>query len=101
MKLRGSEKNKFYNLITIIVTVFLMIACFITFLIDIDNNKGIIPLIFFLLMIYSILTFLYYILYSYDLTRNYKKKISFKVSYLFFFFINLAFFFISFLSLWN
>lgn len=101
MKLRGSEKNKFINLISIIIVVFLMIACFITFLIDIDNNKGVIPMIFFLIMIYSISTFLYYILYSYDLTRNYKKKINFKVSYLIFFFVSLVLFFISYLSLWN
>ena len=100
MKLRGSEKNKFINLVSIIVSVFLIMACFVTFLIDIDNNKGIIPIIFFLIMIYSILTFLYYLLYSYDLTRNYKKKINFKISYLFLFIINLALFFISFLSLW-
>lgn len=101
MKLIGSEKNKFYNLVSIIVVVFLMLACFITFIIDIDNNKGIIPIIFFLLMIYSILTFLYYILYSYDLTRNYKKRINFKISYLFLFSVSLILFFISFLSLWN
>ena len=101
MKLRGSEKNKFINLISIIIVVFLMIACFITFLIDIDNNKGVIPMIFFLIMIYSVSTFLYYILYSYVLTRNYKKKINFKVSYLIFFFVSLVLFFISYLSLWN
>ena len=101
MKLKGNEKNKFYNLVSIIITVFLMIACFVTFLIDLENNKGIIPVIFFLLMIYSILTFLYYLLFSYDLTRNYVRRVNFKISYLILFFISLFLFFVSYLTLWN
>ena len=82
MKLRGSEKNKFYNLVAIIVIVFLCLSCFITFLIDTSNNKGILPVIFFLLMIYSLLTFLYYLMHSYTLTKNHKKKINFKIIYI-------------------
>ncbi len=101
MKLKGNEKNKFYNLVSIIITVFLMIACFVTFLIDLENNKGIIPVIFFLLMIYSILTFLYYLLFSYDLTRNYVRRVNLKISYLILFFISLFLFFVSYLTLWN
>ncbi len=101
MKLKGNEKNKFYSLVSIIITVFIMIACFVTFLIDLENNKGIIPVIFFLLMIYSILTFLYYLLFSYDLTRNYVRRVNFKISYLILFFISLFLFFVSYLTLWN
>ena len=76
MKLRGSEKNKFYNLVAIIAITFLTFSCFVTFLIDTTNNKGILPVIFFLLMIYSLLAFLYYLFHSYALTKNYTRKMS-------------------------
>lgn len=101
MKLRGSEKNKFNNLVAIIVIVFLTLSCFITFLIDINNNKGILPVIFFLLMMYSLITFLYYLFHSYNITRNYTKKINFKFVYIIFFIINLFLFLLSYITLWS
>ena len=101
MKLRGSEKNKFLNLVVIIVLVFLLVSCFITFLLDVNINKGIIPIVFFLLMVYSISTFLYYLLHSYNLSRNNTRRINFKFSYIVFFFVNLVLFIISFLTLWT
>ena len=101
MKLRGSEKNKFYNLVAIIAITFLIFSCFVTFLIDTTNNKGILPVIFFLLMIYSLLAFLYYLFHSYALTKNYKRKINFKFIYIIFFLINLFLFLISFITLWT
>lgn len=100
MKLRGSEKNKFLNLILIMVMIFLLLACFITFLIDVDKNKGIIPIIFFLLMIYSLVTFVFYLFHSHSLSNNFSRKINFKISYIIFFIVNLFLFYISYITLW-
>lgn len=101
MKLRGSEKNKFLNLILIMVMIFLLLACFITFLIDVDKNKGIIPIIFFLLMIYSLVTFVFYLFHSHSLRNNFSHKINFKISYIIFFIVNLFLFYISYITLWT
>lgn len=101
MKLRGREKNKFVNLVLISIITFILLACFITLIIDISNNKGILPVIFFLLMLYSLLLFIYNLLYGHSYNEYNVKTPKIKVSYILFFIVNLILFILSFLVLWN
>lgn len=101
MKLRGRDKNKLINLTLISIIVFILFACFITLILDISNNKGILPLIFLLLMLYSFLMFIYNLLYSYHYNKANVKTAQFKISYILFFIINLVLFILSFVTLWN
>ena len=100
MKLRGSEKNKFIFLIFILLIIFILFACFLTLIININYNKGIIPIIYFLLMIYSIIIFLYYLFYTYPTNDFQKRKVTLKIPYLIFFIINLFLFVLSSVILW-
>ena len=100
MKLRGKEKNRYVNYMLIVIFTFILFACFITLIIDIANNKGILPVIFFLLMIYSILMFFYYFFNFVDY-NDYGRKVSrVKISYLLFFIVNTALLALSVISLW-
>ena len=101
MKLRGKEKNKAINLVLISIIILILFACFVTLILDIAINKSIIPVIFFLLMVYSILMFIYYLFFSYRYNNVNLKTTQFKVSYILFFFINLVLFVLSFIVLWN
>lgn len=98
MKLRGREKNKFIVLVSISIIVFILFACFITLVIDIDNNKGIIPIIFFILLIYSIFMFVYNLFNS----NKYDHSVSIRsgILYLLFFIINIVLFSLSVIALW-
>lgn len=98
MKLRGREKNKFIVLVSISIIVFVLFACFITLVIDIDNNKGIIPIIFFILLIYSIFMFVYNLFNNnkYDHSASIRSGIL----YLLFFIINIVLFSLSVIALW-
>ena len=98
MKLRGREKNKFIILVSISIIAFILFACFITLVIDIDNNKGIIPIIFFILLIYSIFMFIYNLFNS--TKYNHSLSISRNILYLLFFIINIVLFFLSVIALW-
>ena len=100
MKLRGKEKNKFINIVLISIFTFLLFACLITLVIDIANNKGILPVIFFILMIYSILLFFYFLFHTTNYYEYGKKTLNIKVSYFFFFLINLFLFILSVITLW-
>ena len=100
MKLRGKEKNKFINIVLISILTFLLFACLITLVIDIANNKGILPVIFFILMIYSILLFFYFLFHTTNYYEYGKKKLNIKFSYLIFFLINLFLFILSVITLW-
>lgn len=100
MKLRGREKNRFVNYMLIIIFTFILFACFITLVIDIANNKGILPVIFFILMIYSILMFIYHFFDS-EHYNDYGYKVSrVKISYLLFFFVNAGLLILSIIALW-
>lgn len=100
MKLRGKERNKFIHTVLVAITTFILLSCFITLIIDIANNKGILPIIFFTLMIYSLIVFLYYLFYGYHYVGVVVKTSQFKLSYLLFFVVNLFLFFLSVVSLW-
>ena len=100
MKLRGREKNKVIIISIISIIVFVLFACFITLIINISFNKGIIPAIFFLLMIYSLLMFLYNLLYNYQYNKINIKTTQIKISYILFFIINLLLFLLSYISIW-
>ena len=100
MKLRGREKNKLIVLTFISVLVFILFACFITLIINISVNKGILPVIFFLLMIYSLLMFIYNLLYNYQYNKINVKTTQVKISYILFFIINLVLFILSSISIW-
>ena len=100
MKLRGKEKNRFINIVLISILTFLLFACLITLVIDIANNKGIIPAIFFILMIYSLSSFFYYLFHTSNYYEYGKKTINIKISYIFFFLINLFLFTLSVIALW-
>lgn len=100
MKLRGREKNKFINIVLISILTFILFSCFLTLILDIGKNKSILPLIFFILMIYSILMFLYFLFYGIKYEEGKFNFSNFKVSYLLFFIINLIMFSISYIALW-
>lgn len=81
--------------------MFVLLAFFITFLININENKGVMPAIFLLLAGYSVITFSYYILYtpvSYD---KWQKNNNFRVGYLIFFLINIFMYALSYIVLWR
>ena len=100
MKLRGREKNRFINYMLIIMFTFILFACFITLVIDIANNKGILPVIFFILMIYSLLMFLYFF-FGTEHYNDFGYKVSrVKISYLLFFFVNAGLLILSIIALW-
>lgn len=100
MKLRGKEKNKFINYTLIIILTFILFACFITLVIDISNNKGILPVIFFVLMIYSLLMFSYNFFNPTPKNSSSIKVSRVKFSYLLFFVINLCLLVLSVIALW-
>lgn len=100
MRLRGKEKNKFINYTLIIIFTFILLSCFITLIIDIGTNKGLLPVIFFILMLYSLLMFFYY-LFNPERDYDYSFKVSrIKISYLFFFIVNTALLILSVIALW-
>ena len=99
MEYNRREKGKYVIFVFIIFITFLLFACALTFLIDIENNKSIIPLIFFIFLFYSIFLFLYYLLYvPIRVMKGF--EINFKTKYLVFFIINLLLFILSCISLW-
>ena len=100
MKLRGREKNKIMILTFISILVFILFACFITLIINISSNKGILPVIFFLLMIYSLLMFIYNLFFNYQYNRINVKTANVKISYILFFIVNLVLFALSYISIW-
>lgn len=77
----------------------MLFATIITFLIDIDKNKGIIPLMFIFLSLYSIFIFIYHLAYNSKVIYK-RKKIEFKLVYLIFFIINVALSILSIIVLW-
>jgi hypothetical protein len=100
MKLRGKEKNKFINYILIIIFTFILFACFITLVMDIANNKGILPVIFFVLMIYSLLMFSYNFFNPTPKNSAEIKVSRVKFSYLLFFIVNSCLLVLSVIALW-
>lgn len=94
-----NEKKKAFYLISLLVITFIMVACFFTFIINISANKGIIPLIFILLAIYSLITFFYYLLFI-PLKVNKGYKLNVKWVYLTLFIICMILFVLSYLTLW-
>ena len=84
MEYSRNEKSKMTYLTLIGITVFILVACMITFVININSNNGIVPLIFLLLMLYSVLMFLYYFLYKpIRLLKGERSNV--KLVYIFFF----------------
>ena len=100
MEYSRNEKSKMTYLTLIGITVFILVACMITFVININSNNGIVPLIFLLQMLYSVLMFLYYFLYKpIRLLKGERSNV--KLVYIFFFFINLILFMLSTISIWR
>ena len=101
MKLRGKEKYKLIYLTLISIITFILFSCFITLIINISDNKGILPVIFFLLMVYSLLIFFYNLFYCYHYNDFNVKTSKVKISYIIFFIVNFILFSLSYISLWN
>lgn len=100
MRLNRSEKNKFIITMVIILIMLILLACVITFFLNINDNKGIIPIVFLLLAIYNIIMFSYNILYAPISNEIGKKTNNIKTRYLVFFIINLVFYALSYIVLW-
>ena len=98
MKPNRSEAIKYRFLVILSIVALLLLACFITLLINIQRNKGMFYLIFIILALYSILMFLYGILCDSKIV-NHSIKYNVKFIYLFFFAINVALSILSFLVL--
>ena len=100
MEFVQNERSKTKYLVFLIAISFLLLACLITLFVDVNGNKGVIPLIFILLSLYSLITFLYHLLYlPIKLMRGYKTNI--KIIYLIFLIINILLFILSSLTLWT
>ena len=100
MRISNKDKNRILNIFLIVFITFLIVACFITLLLDINANKGIIPIMYILIMIYSLLIFLYHLFYDFKYDRFSRKTIQFKFSYLILFIICLFLFMLTFIVLW-
>lgn len=100
MKLKRSEKRQTFLFVLIIIAMMLILSCFITFLINIDKNIGIIPLIFILLSFYSLLTFFYHLIYSSKVIFR-KTKYEIKIRYIIFFIVNVILSIFSIIVLWK
>lgn len=96
---RSNYRNKSKILILIIVLTLLITSCFITLLIDFNKNIGIIPLMFILFFIYSIINILNRLYYEYDPNSVNKKSIISKTQVLFAI-ISVVMFIISYIVLW-
>lgn len=94
-----NEKKKIFYLTCILIVTFILAASFITFVINVSNNKGIVPLIFILLSIYSLIAFFYYLLFV-PLKVNKGYKLNVKCVYVVFFITNMVLFIFSYLTLW-
>ncbi len=99
MGIKRSEKNQLVMQAIIGLIIIILIASIITFLIDIDKNKGVIPLIFILLSLYSVLVFLYNVFFNRIISYR-KSKANIKIKYIFFFIINLFLSLLSIIVLW-
>ena len=94
-----SEKNRIYMLFLFILTMVLLLACLITFAINIEKNCGIIPLVFIILSVYSIMVFLYHLVYESKVIFK-KRKLDIRIEYIFFLIINIILSIISIIVLW-
>ena len=99
MKINRKEKNKHITVITISVITYFITACFITLIINIQKNIGVLPLIFILLTVYSFLLFFYNLIYN-KLLVGTRKVLNFKLSYFLMFLSCIALFMLSFVVLW-
>lgn len=87
MKPNRSEAIKYRFLVILSILALLLFACFITLLINIQRNKGMLYLIFIFLSIYSMIMFLYGIFCDSKIV-NHSIKYNVKIIYVFFFIIN-------------
>ena len=99
MKQSRSERIKYRYLIFLIALAFILIASFFTLFININYNKGIIPLIFIVLAIYSLTSFLYYITCESTMVKH-SKVYNIKIIYILFFILNVILSFFSIIILW-
>ena len=99
MRQSRSEKVKYRFLFFIIAFTFILLASFITLVINVPYNRGVIPLMFIVLSIYSLALFLYYIICE-SIVINHVKKYNIKIIYILFFIINVVLSFFSIIVLW-
>lgn len=95
----SNYRNKSKILIFIIVLTILITSCFITLIINFNKNIGIIPLMFILFFIYSIINILNRLYYEYD-SNNGKHKSMISKTQVLFTIISVAMFIISYIVLW-
>lgn len=98
MKPNRNETIKYRFLILLLITALLLLACFITLLINFSRNKSMFYLIFIILSIYSILIFFYGIICDSKIV-NYSIKYNVKIIYLLFFIVNIILLMLSFFVL--
>ena len=99
MKIKRNDKNQFFILIVLTILAILLVACLLTFLINVGSNKGVVPLIFIFLALYSFLIFFYHLIYA-SKTVLRKKVFEIKFIYIIFLIINAILAGISIIVLW-
>lgn len=85
--------------LAIIILTLSIASCFITFMISIDNNIGIIPLMYILFFIYSIVNMLNGLFYEDDL-KNEKPKSLISKTQILLMFVSAIMFLITYIVLW-
>lgn len=101
MKIDRKNRKRYFIVFLIVLFTFLLASFFLTFIINIEKNKGIIPLIFLFIAFYS-----FFNLYYYSMNQATSKKLfgninNYILAYFLMFLVNLFFFVISDLVLWQ
>lgn len=99
MKFNRGERGKVYNFIAILVCVFCIFSLCITFLINVNTNKGIIPLIFIFLILYTLL-YNFYIISNNKNNVLYENKWYIRIMFVIFLLLNIFLFVLSYIVLW-
>lgn len=100
MSYNRKEKNKITITILKLLTIFFASAFFLTFLININENIGIIPLVFISLVLYSIISIIYPFVIAANNPYVTKTVIKINIVYIIFAIINLILTVLSIIVLW-
>lgn len=101
MRFDRGKTQEYLFIFLIGLATFVILACFVTFIVNINKNTGIIPLIFLFLSIYFFLSFIYNT-FIYENRNKYKKvKNRNAVIYVFLFVICIILYLLSYITLWK
>ena len=101
MKISRKDKSRYIITVVIGILTFILLSSILTLFVNINDNKGVIPLIFILISLYYLFRFIYSILkISYDNTYANKNSKP-KLIYLLYLVINLVLFLLSYIVLWQ